>query len=326
MAAVEDADLHQLEGRDVRDELHADLFQRRPPVVEAVLEHPLPERLAEHRPVVADAEFALEDLALALAGGGRDAVDHAVRKGDVLRDPAGEVLVDQARQPYDGIGRDMAVMGNVVAGHHREGDALLVAPAHQSGEDQAEDGLRRRHVPRVGDDVGMRRVESSGRRVDEIAALGDGHRDDADPRVGELVDDGLRVAGRQEVDHHAGDARLPVAGVLLDHGGQPVLRLEPGAAGLLALEHTGADQRPVMPLARVEQVVEIDRLVRAVEIADAEMHDARFQRSAVIGWPADSVGQVEERFERQGYGHVSSNQSAVPSAPKRCSLLESGVR
>ena len=67
---------------------------------------------------------------------------------------------------------------------------------------------------------------------------------------------------------------LHMAAVLLDHGGQPVLLLELVAADLLALEHAGADDRPVMAVAGIEQVVEIDRLVRAMEIADAEMHDA----------------------------------------------------
>ena len=46
------------------------------------------------------------------------------------------------------------------------------------------------------------------------------------------------------------------------------------AARLLAVEHAGADERPVVVEAGIEQIVEIDRLVRAMEIADAEMQDA----------------------------------------------------
>ena len=39
--------------------------------------------------------------------------------------------------------------------------------------------------------------------------------------------------------------------------------------------------RPVVVAAGVEQIVEIDRLMGAVEIADAEMHDARPQVGTV---------------------------------------------
>ena len=53
------------------------------------------------------------------------------------------------------------------------------------------------------------------------------------------------------------------------------------AAALLAVEHAGADHRPVVVAAGVEQVVEIDRLMRAMEIADAEMHDAGLQVDCV---------------------------------------------
>ena len=65
-----------------------------------------------------------------------------------------------------------------------------------------------------------------------------------------FVDHGGAVARREEIDHRAGDARLHVAGVLLDHGRQPVLAFEAVAARLLAVEHAGADHRPVMVDAR----------------------------------------------------------------------------
>ena len=73
-----------------------------------------------------------------------------------------------------------------------------------------------------------------------------------------------------------------VAGVLLDHGGQPILLLELLAAGLLAVEDAGADDRPVVVEPGIEQVVEIDRLMRAVEVADAEMQDAGLERGAIV--------------------------------------------
>ena len=73
---------------------------------------------------------------------------------------------------------------------------------------------------------GVAGVELAGHLVDEVAALGDGQRHDAGARVGQPVDDGLRVVGREEqLDDAADDPRLAVAvGVLDDEGVEPVLR------------------------------------------------------------------------------------------------------
>ena len=71
------------------------------------------------------------------------------------------------------------------------------------------------------------------------------------------------------------------------------------AADLLAVEHAGADQRPVMIAAGVEEVVEIDGLMGAVEIADAEMQDAGAQIGAPVAGPATLLGKLAERFGRQ---------------------------
>ena len=57
VAAIEDADLHELEGRHVRHELHARLLQRRAAIAEIILENPLDEFLAVNRPIVLDAEI-----------------------------------------------------------------------------------------------------------------------------------------------------------------------------------------------------------------------------------------------------------------------------
>ena len=82
-----------------------------------------------------------------------------------------------------------------------------------------------------------------------------------------------------------------MAFVLLDDRGQPVLRLKDGAALLLALENAGTDQRPVMAEAEIEQVVKIDGLVGAVEVADTEMNDAALERRTLVFRPGHLGGQ-----------------------------------
>jgi hypothetical protein len=80
MAAVQDADLHHLEGMDLIREGDAHLFQRRAAIGEIVLDHPLPEGLAGHgHRIVAQTEAGGHG-AFARAGRGGDAVHHAVRE------------------------------------------------------------------------------------------------------------------------------------------------------------------------------------------------------------------------------------------------------
>ena len=197
----------------------------------------------------------------------------------------------------------MAVVRNVVAGHHREWRDAGSAATGEPGKDEAEHRARRVRRGGVGGDVGMPGVECARGRVDEIAALGDGQRDDADGRIGEPFDGRGGVARHDVVDHRADDACRAVSGVLLDDGGQPVLRGQPVAPGPLALEDAGADDRPVAVHAAVEQRIEIDRLVRAVEIANAEMQDAGRQVGARIDRRSHGVGQVLQGGERKADRH-----------------------
>ena len=155
-----------------------------------------------------------------------------------------------------------------------KGGAAGGAAGAEAGEDQAEDGLGRVGARRVGDDRRVVGVEGAGGGVDEVAALGDGQRDDAGGGVDEAGHDRRVVHRRQELGHHAGDARRGGFGRLLDDGGQPVLAGE-GVAHLHVVGgDAGADDRPVAVAAGVHQPVEVDLEVGAVEVADAEVDDA----------------------------------------------------
>ena len=83
------------------------------------------------------------------------------------------------------------------------------------------------------------------------------------------------VARLEEIDHRAGDARVACASASCSTTVvSQSCAFSFSRAWLLGSRHPGADQRPVVVAAGVEQVVEIDRLMRAMKIADAEMHDA----------------------------------------------------
>ena len=137
-------------------------------------------------------------------------------------------------------------------------------------------------------DVRMLGIEGSGRGIDAVAALGHGQRHDAQRCIVERIDNGGGIlADRDEAGHgarHPGGIRT---GLQLHHGGEPVLRLKSAAHGLIARAHAGPEQRPVEMPAPVEQVVEIDRLMGAVKIADADMQDAGAQGIAGVVRPCD---------------------------------------
>ena len=295
VAAVEDADLHQLVRRDIRGEGRADRLQRRPPRRKPVLDDPLPEFLAEHRPVVFDTPAIAQDRAFAVGGGGRDTVDHRIGESDVRPDPAREFRIGEFRNARDGVFANAAVAGNVVARHHGEGRDAGGATALQAGDDQPERGPRRLEALGVGNDVGMGHVEPLRGRRNVVSAFGDRQRHDADVRTAERVQSRRDVERFDEIDHRPGDADRRRMGFLLDDGRQPVLLGELVAHDGVVVPHAGADERPIMVASGAEQVVEIDRLVRAVKVADAEMHDARAELGTPIVRDANPGRHVRQR-------------------------------
>ena len=54
----------------------------------------------------------------------------------------------------------------------------------------------------------------------------------------------------------------------------------------------GPKDRPIQPDPLGEQVVQIDSHMRAVEVAQPDMHDARCQAAAVIGGGLDDLGHL----------------------------------
>ena len=320
MPAVENADLHMLIGRHIGHELHPDLLERRAAGREVIFQHPLLELFAEHRPGIDDAEIGLERSALARPGRRSDAIDHAVGEGHRLAHPLRQLRIDQLGQPRHGVLRHVAVAGDVVAAHHRERLQAALPPQLQAEQDQPEHRLRSLGVGAVGDDVRVPGIEALRGRVDIVAAFGDGQRDDANARVGQRFADRGEVSHRQEVDHRAGDAGARFVCLLLHHRGQVVLPQELFSHVGIVGAHAGADQRPVMVEPQVEQAVEIDRLVGAMKIADAEMHDTWRQRAALVAGHAGAGSDLRQVFggEWNRHGSILNGQrSAWPARSKR---------
>ncbi len=272
MCAVEQAELHLLEGRDLRNELRAGPLPGRARCCEAVLDHPLTERLAADRRGILDAQPARDRGDVFGRGRRHDAIDHGRRERDLALDPGRKAVVAQSREgEHDGAQRP-AVLGQIIAADDGQGtDSRLAAPL-QPRDEQADRAARRFRVLEVMADLGVALVERAGCRVVAVALLGDGQRDHRCRRVGQTADDGCGILRRKQNLVYGAQDREPFrGGPALDHRVQALLRHEP-------LAHRGRAQRhaadaPWSGLGR-QRVLCVAGLVRPVKVAEAEMDNA----------------------------------------------------
>ena len=204
-------------------------------------------------------ELGLELLDDLGGGGRRDSVHHRVGEARVGRDP-----LRQARVHAFGIARerlpgDLAVALDVVARHDRRRCDPAVAASREGLGDQTE------HAHVAGLDA-----------LDVVAALGDGQRDDAGGRCGQQLDHRLGVVGRiSVVDDRPDHPRVSGAvGILQDQGVQPVLGVEDVLHLAIGRHDADPADAPLACDALLQQLVDVHRLMSAMEAADPEMHDA----------------------------------------------------
>jgi hypothetical protein len=172
---------------------------------------------------------------------------------------------------------------------------VRAAARRERRDEQSGDAARRLRLLQIVDDVGMARIEAARRGLVAVALLG--HRQRDDPRLarGEPLPDALAVfAGEEHLANAADDAPANSVRALLDRRVQALLRHEAVAdAGCAQADATDAERA-----ARVrDRVVGEDRLVRAMERADAEMHDADAEPGRRVGRPCDAGRQMAETVE-----------------------------
>ena len=201
------------------------------------------------------------------------------------------------RELPDETAQRAAVLRHVVAAEHGEPADARRLPPRQPAHEPAEGRARRVPAREVGPDVGVVGVEIAGRRVVAVALLGDGEGDDPGRRCREPGEQGPALLGReQRLAEHPDHGRHLVHPVVLDHAVEAVLRPE-------RVAHGGAAQaRPAdRPRSRRvrERALGQDRLVRAVEGAEAEVDDADLGVERGRGWQRHPGRDVGERAARE---------------------------
>ena len=144
--------------------------------------------------------------------------------------------------------------------------------------------------------------ERARRRVDVIPALGDGQRHDAQGRVGQQLQHLGRLLGREQVvELGADDAHTRVSLGRRDRERIQTV-LGPELIGLLpapfAAGKADTDDAPIALIRQSETPIDVERLMRAVEIAHAEMGDTALELGSVIGRRRDIRWQPSKACPR----------------------------
>ena len=111
---------------------------------ERVFDHPLPERLRDHRPPVVEPDLLAQPGAIGVGRLRRDAIDHRVGEGARRLDEADELLAPSLADTRDGLPRDVAVARQVVAAENRQRRAARRTASVEAGGDRLDRRVRLR--------------------------------------------------------------------------------------------------------------------------------------------------------------------------------------
>ena len=289
-------------------------FQGRPGTGEVLLQHPLAEGLGQHRPGILHAEGGADAAAVVVRGPRHDPVDHAVRKAQGGLDPACRAGTDRRvvleKQPA----QRMAVAGQVVARGDGDAGQPAIAAPQRGRVQQAHGAARAVRVAAVVLEVGMVGLQA-------VALFGDRQRDPARVRSGDSLHHALRLLGcHQQLAQRADDAQPRLRAVELRHRVVAVLRGK-RIPGDRAAQADAADA----PARRAtgHGLVQVDRLVCAEEVADAEMHDTDGGGSCGIGRACDIGRQAREGGGAQPWGGCHCFSIRSTNGRRRCSIARS---
>ncbi len=121
MRAIEHSQLHRLVGVHIVDQLRTGSLPGRPPERKTILDHPLTERFADHRPGVRQGSVFINAHPVLIGSRRHDAVDHGIREGDLLGNEAARARIKQLGETHNNALCRVAVFGKIVAAKHREG-------------------------------------------------------------------------------------------------------------------------------------------------------------------------------------------------------------
>ena len=291
MAAVEHAQLHRFKRGHIPDERRAGLIPGRAAAGKAILDHPLGERLGDHRPKIVEAHCIAQALPIVIRRCRNDTVDHCVGTENFVAHEAAEI----GRYEFAVAGQQAvqraAIGGKVVAAQHRKGPRANLAATGDSGGEKAEGGARRLGMGEVVPDIRIAFVQRPGGRIVMIAFLRHGQADDCDRWPAKRFDERRRVLRGDENVLQAADDTQRLRLCPQVERVEVVLRLQ--CVARIGTAQARTDDAPAQ-VAACQHVIRIDRLMCAMKRADAEMHDAGAEGRAIVSRPGHVRGQCGE--------------------------------
>lgn len=297
VTAVQKTELVLLELFDrvhVLDHLDADLLEGRTAVGELIFNDPLHERFGDDRPRVLNTHGVRERL---LIGGRRlrsNTVDHSVRESTFISNPLSDFGVAEPGERLEHVTGDGTILLHVIAGHDGEGHETLLVTAGEGSVEETEGSTGGLFVGRVQVELNVRvlTLELVGVLVVVVTALSDGERHDAGIRVRHLSNDGFAIIRSKEVRiDAANDIGKAALGRTFNDGVEVVLGAQGIThSGIEGLKTNTADS-VVCHAMVLHQLVNVDRQVRAMETAHADMDNSFLEgRTAPVSRDLNAAG------------------------------------
>ena len=121
MTRIQNPQLHVLIRSHVRHESHPNSFQFRPPQREAIFQDPLNVIFTKNWPSVLKAKLLPQDRSFPIRSHRCNAIYHSIGKGNLTLNPGGQFGILHFSQANHSVTSDIAVVQQIIAGHHGKG-------------------------------------------------------------------------------------------------------------------------------------------------------------------------------------------------------------
>ena len=209
-----------------------------------------------------------------------------------------------ARKIGNQAARERAVFRQVVTGEDCKGRHSSCASLSQRPDQQTSQPLGRLRGGQIGGNRWVGCVDPAGRPIEPIALFRNGDRYDPGLRRAKRVQHRLSLRPKATgPGNHANHARTAARCIARDDGIEPVLRSK--LRSRFGAAQADTEDAPVTTRG-AKRVIGIDRLMRLVERAEANMDDAR----TVI--PADISGTLHVVIQFRSAGQAACHPTAIP--------------
>ena len=283
VAAVEHPQLHHFKRHDVFNKLRADFIPRRAAADEAIFNHPLAERFAGDGARIVDPKLVGNLLQRFRRRRGYDAVNHGAREGGMGFNPCRQQRVARLGQAKHRHFRHVAILADVIAGHHRKGLKPLLTAQAQRFDDITYGGFRRLRVGEVVLNQRVVEIELAAGRIGAVAFFSDRQGDDCRVRTRHGAQNAVTAVDfrMQCLFHRTDNFQRGAVSAFFRHRVEQLLIFQLFNQNAVVARHQVDFADAPVAVAGFQQMMGIKRLMCAVKCAAAQVNDAGFQARTI---------------------------------------------